>query len=103
MGLQLTGMYKSSLAAIGRAHVRTVIVMDHLVVLQMIPLLEFSSAFRDGTFVRTLTRVNPFVPCCPRWMHRLTAPLGPAQHFPVIQSLPLRSPAPASMRRGRRT
>jgi hypothetical protein len=60
--LQLTGMYKSSLAAFRRADMWTVVVVDHLVPLPIPPLLEVSSTIRGGTFVRPLTRVDPLMP-----------------------------------------
>jgi hypothetical protein len=58
---QVVGLHEPSIAVLSRAHVRTVVVMEHCVVSQIRGLSESFTTARDNALVRSLAGVDPSV------------------------------------------
>jgi hypothetical protein len=56
--LQMVGLYEAGFAVLCGAPVRTVVIVEHCVPLQIIPLGESGTASRDGTLEWSLARVS---------------------------------------------
>jgi hypothetical protein len=97
--LQMGTMHETGLATLRCTGIGTIVIVDHLVVLQGPPFGKCSPTVRDGALERSLTRVYPFMLCSPMGMHSLATPLEPTQHLTVLQALPLPRTALTGRRR----
>jgi hypothetical protein len=101
--LQMESTHETGLATIRRTDMGMGVVVSHFVVLQVPPFDKCRLTIRDFALERSLTRMNPLMHCGSTRMHSLTTPFEPTQHFSVLQSPPLWSPALGSRSRRRRT
>jgi hypothetical protein len=92
MSLQIVGLDIAGLTALHGTHMRTVVVVEHSMVFHVPPLFEVRSTVRDRALVRPFARVNPLVLSGIARQQLFATLIEPAEHLPIFQSLPLRSP-----------